>query len=165
MARESGDTFLSWACKALLIWLLFIRQTSFADPVPISPIPHPRKWSSLQTCPAVWSSRVCSCTYLKWPAWAPPFLLLELVNSYLLLETASVSPCLWSSLTTLLPWAGRIFSSVTLEHLDVSLLQQHSGQRGKHVGNSGAVETGGHGICLDVRAGEGETLKTSGVHG
>ena len=103
MAREFGDTFLSWACKALLIWLLFIRQTSFANPIPISPIPHPHKWTNFQTCPAVWSSLVRSCPYLKWPAWAPPFFLLELVNSYLFLETASVSPCLWSSLTTLLP--------------------------------------------------------------
>ena len=32
------------------------------------------------------------------------------------------------------------------------------------MGNSGAVARAGHGTCLDVRAGFGETWRTSGVH-
>ena len=58
------------------------------------------------------------------------FFLLELVNLCLFLETASVAPCLLNSLTTLLRSAGRSPSSLILEHLDASLSQQRSGQRG-----------------------------------
>lgn len=51
------------------------------------------------------------------------------------------------------PSPGRVLSSVTLEHLDGSLPWEFSGQKGRQGGNSGAVETRGHGTWLDTKAG------------
>ena len=47
----------------------------------------------------------------------------------------------------------------------MSLVTEAQWAERDHVGNSGAVERAGRGICLDVRAGFRETLRTSRMRG